>query len=105
MGVEWQRKKQGRDGLLCPLAACLFDCGSAKLMMIAGSLGAGLRLEEQTDSAGGAGSRGDREALFDLMHFSWFSLKRINIQKNVNNYIKNVQQTYLVCLAYLKGIK
>lgn len=86
VGVEWQGKKQGRDSLLWPLAClpvCAFDCGSAKLVMIGGSLGAGLRSEEQVDSAGGAGNRGEREAFFDLMHFSWFSPQRINTFKKM----------------------
>lgn len=81
----WSGRGRSRAGTVSyvPLPACAFDCGSAKLVMIRGSLGAGLRLGEQIDSAGGAGSRGDREALFDLMHFSWFFPERINTFKKM----------------------
>lgn len=56
----WSGRGRSRAGTVSyvPLPACAFDCGSAKLVMIRGSLGAGLRLGEQIDSAGGAGVEG-----------------------------------------------
>lgn len=95
-GWSGRGRKQSRDSLLGPLAF-LPVCLCLGLWISKADdevqLGGGLGRAQQADSAGGAESREDWATLYDLVHFSWFSQERVNIFKNVNSCIKNVQQT------------